>query len=294
MQSLLRSFLPAVLISGLLISSLHAEPVKLTNTEGREIEAELVSLEEDIVEVRVKPHGVIPLKLDQLSEASQKLVINTLDPTRFAPENPGKLILAKELVIEDALNESTWSEHWKGGMGDFYPKADHVVGVEDPSENHSAGAGRRQEMSSAIIEVEFRYDESTQMGIVIDYKADTGNKYDNQHVMKLQIRDGKFGLFGGTGWSDQTRRTKVGDMVDVELVEGWNTVVLEFHGQEMAGHLNGELITFGSTEEPIQAPKNQITLTAHGTVSYRNLKMWSGEMQHPEWEVGQTNTQDDS
>ncbi|MEM7602948.1 MAG: family 16 glycoside hydrolase [Verrucomicrobiota bacterium] len=274
----------ALLFSSFFMTSAEAETLTLTNADGREIQAELLSLEDDEVTIKMRQRGTFQLKLDQLSEESQNLVLEKLSPEPEGPESPGVLVLAEELVIEDALNSADWSENWRGGKGDFYAKEDHVIGVEDPSENHSAGAGRRQEMTTAIVQVEFRYDESTAMGIVIDFKADTDNKYDNQHVMKVQIQDGKFSLWGGTGWSDQTRRTIVGTPKEVEIVEGWNTIVLEFHEQEMVGHLNGEVVCLGSTEEPITAPKNQITLTAFGQVSYRHLKMWSGSEAHPEWE----------
>ncbi|MEM0968851.1 MAG: hypothetical protein AAGJ31_05845 [Verrucomicrobiota bacterium] len=278
-----------LLLSAIVLSNLApqatAEVVTLTNAAGKDIQAELLSLEGDAVTINMRPRGVFTLNLDQLSEASQELVLERLAPKPSGPEHPGVLVLAQELVIDDPLTDQDWSEHWRGGKGDFYPKEDRVVGVEDPSENHSAGAGRRQEMTSAIIQAEFRYDDSSAMGIVIDFKADTQNKYDNQHVMKMQIQNGKFSLWGGTGWSDQTRRTMVGQANEVTILEGWNRIVLEFHEQEMVGHLNGEVVCFGSTEEPIQAPKNQITLTAFGTVSYRNLKMWSGEEVHPDWET---------
>ncbi|MCB1123943.1 MAG: hypothetical protein KJT03_20485, partial [Verrucomicrobiae bacterium] len=42
-------------------------------------------------------------------------------------------------------------------------------------------------------------------------------------------------------------------------------------------HINNQMAFYGVALISQEAPKNRITLTARGTASFRNVKLWSGK-----------------
>lgn len=194
-----------------------------------------------------------------------------------------KMLKATKLVIDDPLTEETWNKHWKRAMGFWKWEGDSIKGIEDPKQNHHAGAGRIESMQSAIIEVEFRLDDSKKIQFGTDYL--TKDKKD--HLLRVSIDANGLAVRAGKGWGKTTSMKPVGKKVKMKFESGkWYKGRVEFHKQEVLVHINDKFVFYGTAQVNQDVEKNRVALTAKGTASFRNVKMWHGELKS-DWDKTQ-------
>lgn len=190
-----------------------------------------------------------------------------------AAEN--KMLNETKLLIDDPLTEETWNKHWKKAMGFWKWEGDSIKGIEDPKQNHHAGAGRIESMQSAIIEVEFRMDDSTKVQFGTDYLTD--DKKD--HLLRVSIDASGLSVRAGSGWGKTTSMKPVGKKVKMKFEPGkWYKGRVEFHKQDVVVHIDDKFVFYGTATVNQDVEKNRVALTAKGTASFRNVKVWSGEL----------------
>jgi len=181
----------------------------------------------------------------------------------------------KELLVEDPLTAETWEAHWKVLVGTWGWQGDALKGVEISEQNHHAGAGRIEDMTSGILEVEFRMDASRQLQFGYDYYTDAKK----DHLMRASIVPTGLAVRAGKGWAKETRMKPVGEKVPMSFEPGkWYKGKIEFHKDHLIVHIDDHLVFYGVALISQEVPKNRITLTARGTASFRNVKLWSGEV----------------
>jgi len=189
-----------------------------------------------------------------------------------------KSVLFSKLTLEvdDPLTESSWMENWKKAKGKFYFKNDAIVGEELPEEHHVAGAGRIIPMSSGVIQIEFRLDNSDMLQFGHDFSSE--DKKD--HLMRVAItKAGKLSVKAGLGWGPTTKMEPVGKPVPIKVEEGkWHTATVEFHRQKIVVHFDHIKVFEGEATANQDVEKNRIALQARGLVSFRNVKFWQGEV----------------
>jgi len=186
-----------------------------------------------------------------------------------------KMLNATKLAVDDPLTEATWNKHWKRAMGFWKWEGDSIKGIEDPKQNHHAGAGRTESMQSAIIEVEFRFDDSKKIQFGTDYTS----KEKKDHLLRVSIDANGVAVRAGKGWGKTTSMKPVGKKVKMKFEPGkWYKGKVEFYKQEIVVHINDKFIFYGTALINQDVEKNRIALTAKGTASFRNVKMWHGEL----------------
>ena len=196
-----------------------------------------------------------------------------------------KMLRSTKLVVDDPLTEETWNKHWKKAMGFWKWEGDSIKGIEDPKQNHHAGAGRIESMQSAIIEVEFRLDDSKKIQFGTDYLT----KEKKDHLLRVSIDPNGLAVRAGKGWGKTTSMKPVGKKVKMKFQPGnWYKGRVEFHKQEIVVHINDKFVFYGTAQVNQDVEKNRIALTAKGTASFRNVKMWHGEVKK-DWAKTQKN-----
>jgi len=209
-----------------------------------------------------------------------KCVLLSLLVLVFSVNAENKMLKATKLVIDDPLTEETWNKHWKRAMGFWKWEGDSIKGIEDPKQNHHAGAGRIESMQSAIIEVEFRFDDSKKLQFGTDYLT----KEKKEHLLRVSIDPNGVSVRAGKGWGKTTSMKPVGKKIKMKFVPGkWYKGKVEFHKQDIVVHINDKFIFYGAALINQDVEKNRVALTAKGTASFRNVKMWHGELKG-DWE----------
>lgn len=186
-----------------------------------------------------------------------------------------KMLNPVKLVIDDPLTEESWNKHWQKAMGFWKWEGDSIKGIEDPKQNHHAGAGRIESMQSAVIEVEFRMDNSQK----VQFGTDFLTKEQKDHLLRVCIDATGVSVRAGKGWGKTTSMKPVGKKVKMKFEPGkWYKGKVEFHKQEIVVHINDKFVFYGTAEVNQDVEKNRVALTAKGTASFRNVKMWHGEL----------------
>lgn len=193
------------------------------------------------------------------------------------------MLKTTKLLVDDPLTEETWKAHWKGLRGAWKWEGDSIKGIEIPEQNHHAGAGRIEDMESGVLELEFRMDDSRQLQFGYDYLT----KEKKDHMMRASIDAKGLSVRAGKGWGKETRMKSIGKRVNMTFEPGkWYKGKIEFHKDHLIVHINDQMLFYGVALISQEAPKNRITLTARGTASFRNVKLWSGELKS-DWEKTQ-------
>lgn len=187
---------------------------------------------------------------------------------------------ANRLLVDDPLTAETWEAHWGVLVGTWKWEGDSIKGIEIPEQNHHAGAGRIEDMTSGILELEFRLDDSRQLQFGYDYY--TEKKKD--HLMRATIEPTGLSVGAGKGWAKETKKKSIGEKVPMTFEPGrWYKGKIEFHKDHLIVHINDRMVFYGVALISQEVPKNRITLTARGTASFRNGKLWSGKLKS-DWE----------
>lgn len=193
------------------------------------------------------------------------------------------MLKTTKLLVDDKLTEESWKAHWKGLMGIWKWEGDSIKGIERPEQNHHAGAGRIENMKSGVLELEFRMDESRLLQFGYDYYS----KEKKDHMMRASIDAKGLSVRAGKGWAKETRMKPVGKKVKMTFEPGkWYKGKIEFHKDHLIVHINDQMMFYGVALISQEAPKNRITLTARGTASFRNVKLWSGKLKS-DWDKTQ-------
>lgn len=184
------------------------------------------------------------------------------------------MIQTDKLLVEDPLTAETWESHWKPLVGTWKWEGNSIKGIEILEQNHHAGAGRIEPMTSGVLEVEFRMDDSRQLQFGYDYYTD--EKKD--HMMRAVIEPDGLSVRAGKGWAKETKMKYIGSKIPMTFEPGkWYKGKIEFHKDHLIVHINNQMAFYGVALISQEAPKNRITLTARGTASFRNVKLWSGK-----------------
>lgn len=178
------------------------------------------------------------------------------------------------LLVEDPLDDSTFKAHWVKAKGTFAIEDGVFTAREILEENHHAGAGRLQPVVDGILDVEFRFVESSEVQFGLDYTTD--EKKD--HLLRAVVKNGTVSARAGWGWAKTTRMKPFGPKpvaLDVPAGE-WHRGRIEFRGQDVIIRIDGKTVFAASAETPLKdVQKNRLALTARGVAQFRNLKLWS-------------------
>lgn len=184
------------------------------------------------------------------------------------------MIKTDKLLVDDPLTAETWEAHWKVLVGTWKWEGDSIKGIEIPAQNHHAGAGRIEPMTAGVLEVEFRMDDSRNLQFGYDYYTD--EKKD--HLMRASIEPDGLSVRAGKGWAKETTMKSIGQKVPMTFEPGkWYKGRIEFNKDHLIVHIDDQMVFYGVSLISQEVPKNRITLTARGTASFRNVKLWSGE-----------------
>ena len=184
------------------------------------------------------------------------------------------MIQMDKLLVEDPLTAETWEAHWKPLVGTWKWEEDAIKGIEILEQKHHAGAGRIEPMTSGVLELEFRMDDSRQLQFGYDYY--TEEKKD--HMMRAVIEPDGLSVRAGKGWAKETKMQYVGTKIPMTFEPGkWYHGKIEFHKDHLIVHIDDQMLFYGVALISQEASKNRITLTARGTASFRNVKLYSGK-----------------
>ncbi len=166
---------------------------------------------------------------------------------------------------------------------------DCFTGIESPEAHHPATASFGMNFQNAIIQCDVRLN---------DVPAE-GRQYRSLFVKATDARDyvislsvGQGGLFltpyDGDRINPATKQREKGPVHQVLTpikINEWHTVVLEIHGSDVVGTIDGKSTTLSNPL--IATDKHSFMLGAGTEASFRNLRVWE-TLPNPEWPKHQT------
>jgi len=166
---------------------------------------------------------------------------------------------------------------------------DCFTGIESPEAHHPATASFGMNFQNAIIQCDVRLN---------DVPAE-GRQYRSLFVKATDARDYVISLSVGQGGlfltpydqdrinpaTKQREKGPVHQVLTPIKINEWHTVVLEIHGSDVVGTIDGKSTTLSNPL--IATDKHSFMLGAGTEASFRNLRVWE-TLPNPEWPKHQT------
>lgn len=249
-----------------------------TNSSGKTIQAELVSLAGDDITLKMENGRSYTLKLNTLSSADQEFAKAWQEEQKAlaeAPKPKTEPLMAKpgKVLYHSPLTEI--ESDWRAAHGDWSASENGLTGVEREADDHAAVFKRAQTMKDVIIEFDVLLGETKSAMFGIDDSKD--------HVCRVTITPGSFQARKDDNDHEGPDVSKPFNSVQEEFeTDEWHTVRIELLGEEMLAQ-TGDHISLGT--DPLLATEKAKWgfIVAGDTVGFRNLTIWEA-LPNEDWE----------
>ncbi len=183
-----------------------------------------------------------------------------------------KTLMAKrgKPLYQDAFIEDDLKKNWKHIFG-FWTIADRQLkAVEDPSKNHHGEVWATTDMKDVVIQLSFRFDGGTMLGLGLEHTDEKGN----DHLFRSTVHPDRFYMMQGSGWSGTTKLDRVAEKKIEFVKDRWYTMVVEIVGNAMLAHIDNQHVIYAEADG-IDTAKNQLSLQIRGDAGYyANVGIW--------------------
>ncbi len=259
-------------------NSIAGESRDWTNTDGKTITAELISMSGDEITLRMGNGREYTVSLDTLIEADGEyarswqagqtaLADAPVPVTAPLIGIPGKVLYHDDLTAIDAS--------WSMPKGEWVAGPAGLTGAELAADDHGAVFKRAQTLGDVIIEFEFLPGETKSVSFSIDD--------DKDHLCRVSLSSAGFQARKDDNDHEGPDVGKPFNNVTEPLAKDeWHRVRIEVVGEEMLAQI-GEEISLGS-DAILSREKIKWGFTVAGPAAgFRNLTIWEASP-NSEWE----------
>ncbi|MEM9281020.1 MAG: hypothetical protein AAGA96_04275 [Verrucomicrobiota bacterium] len=250
-----------------------------TNTDGKTINASLLSKEGDQVTLRMTNGRQYTISLSTLSEADHEYAAAWEAKQAAAAQGEAwglELSAPAEAIVETAFSTDTPPtrkgevEGWKAGIGEWRIEEGILIGDEVAEDDHASSLTYQFEASHLIIRAEVRLGTATEVAIAC---RDTVPP--SLHLGRLYITPEKLWIQKMTGIAGTTKAERlVTEEVEIDPEE-WYDVTIEIIGDTYRALVGDHEIE--ATHERFLDAKAIIALVNRGQgAQFRNVSLWHG------------------
>lgn len=263
------TLLPLAALAALLPLSSPAAPREWTNTAGKTITAEPISLQGEDLTLRMENGREYTIPLASLSQDDQAFAREWQEEqaaAASAPKPKTETILAMpgKVLYQSGLREK--GSDWSTPHGDWSASENGLTGIERAADDHAAVMKRAQALKDVIIEFDVLLGETDRAMFGIDDSKD--------HVCRVTLTPTSFQAQKDDNDHEGPDVGKPFNRVEEEF-EGdeWHTVRIELLGEEMVAQ-TGDHISLGS--DPLLATEKAKWgfIVSGDTVGFRDLTIW--------------------
>lgn len=246
-----------------------------TNSAGRTISAELLSLDGDNATLRLKNGRNYTVAVSTLSEADQDFVRHWQKQQEVsATMGETKLGVPTEAIVETTFDQDTPRTRkgdmagWKAGIGEWRIEEGSLIGDELPEDNHPSSLTYQFEADHLIIKAQVQLGSAQQIAFAC---RDTVPP--NLHLARLYITPDKLWIQRMSGIAKTTKAERlVAKEVSLKTDE-WYDVTIEIIGDKYCAKVGEEEIE--ATHERFADAKGIVALVNKGQgARYRNVALW--------------------
>ncbi len=248
-----------------------------TNSEGKTITADLVSVVGEDITLKMDNGREYTLPLSSLSDADgtfarewqaeQDALANAPKPaTETLMTLPGKVIYQTSFTEIDS--------EWKANVGDWSANEYGLSGVEVAADDHGGVMKRASTLKNVIVEYQVKLGETKGTAFGFD---------NNDHIARVSLSPAGFSAQKDDNDHEGPDTAKPFNKIAEEMAtDEWHTIRIELLGEEMLAQ-TGEHISMGS-DPLLAADKTKWGfVVSGGPVSIRNLTVWEA-LPNEEWE----------
>lgn len=269
----------ALTISGLLNFSISgAEELRdWTNTAGKTISAEMVSLSGNDITLKMENGRTYTLPLDSLSAEDQTFAKTALAEKEAIasapkPKTETLMTLPGKLLYETDFKEMP--EGWSGNVGDWSASESGLTGTERAADDHAAVMKKAMSLKDVIIEYDILLGTTKSAMFGID---------NNDHMCRVTLTRNSFQARKDDNDHEGPDMSKLFNSVSEEFKgDEWHTVRIELLGEEMLAQ-TGDHISLGSDPLLAQEKTKWGFVVSGDTVGFRNLAIWEA-LPNEAWE----------
>lgn len=267
-----------VLFSFTVPFSAWAELRSWTNSEGKTIEADLISLEGEEITLKMENGRTYTFALASLSAPDQEFAKAwkaEQDAIANAPKPKTEPLMA---IPGKVLYEASFEEMpdgWRMSHGAWEAGENGLTGVELEADDHAAVFKKALTVKDVIIEYDVMLGETKSAMFGIDD--------DKDHVCRVTLTNSSFQARKDDNDHEGPDVSKLFNRVEEEFeTDEWHTIRIELLGEEMLAQ-TGDHISLG-TDPLLATDKAKWGFVVSGdTVGFRDLKIWEA-LPNEEWE----------
>lgn len=273
----IRAALFSLLVIYLSTPEARSETRDWTNTAGKTITAELLSVENENATLKLENGREYTIALNTLSEGDQTYAKSWQEEqialaeapspaTKPLMTVPGKLLYHSDLTTIDS--------DWSIPCGEWESTSEGLTGAELAADDHAAVFKRSQTIKDVIIEFDIMIGESKSAMFGID---------GNGHLCRLSISRRLFQARKDDSDKEGPDTAKMFNAAEANFEpDEWQTVRIELLGEEMLAQ-TGEHISMGS-DPSLAGDKAKWGFVVSGeAVGFRNLSIWEASL-NEDWE----------
>jgi hypothetical protein len=272
------SLLPVILLSATTLVGLAGETREWTNSAGKTITAELISLDGDTITLKMENGREYPIPLSSLSADDQAFASEWQETQKAladAPKPKTESLMAApgKLLYHASLEEMP--EGWRMPHGDWSASETGLSGIERPADDHAAVFKNGMPLKDVVIEFDVLLGETKSAMFGIDDAKD--------HVCRVTLTPSSFQARKDDNDHEGPDMSKPFNSISEEFeTDEWHTVRIELLGEEMVAQ-TGDHISMG--RDPLLATEKAKWgfVVSGGPVQFRNLTIWEA-LPNEEWE----------
>lgn len=274
----MKTFLVIALIAAVIPLPATAELRPWTNSVGKTIQAELVSLEGDDITLKMENGRSYTLDLNTLSLTDQKFAKNwqaELKAMADAPKPKTETIMATpgKVIYRSSLKEAEGT--WKMRPGKWEFSENGLTGVELAADDHAAVIKQQLPLKDVIIEFDVLLGGAKSAMFGIDDSKD--------HVCRVTLTKFSFQARKDDNDHEGPDKSKPFNSVNEDFdTDEWHTVRIELLGEEMLAQI-GDHISLGT--DPLLATEKAKWgfIVAGEQAGFRDLTIWEA-LPNEDWE----------
>lgn len=257
-------------------SAEDAAPFRIwTNTEGKQLNAQLVSIDGDTITIKTDRGRVYPdLKLEMFSD-DDRAWVQAYQEEQAAkeaealkrPKTETLLATAGELLVDEHFEKI--SEDWRRGPGSWEAEGGMLTAQEREEDNHGAVLKRAMPLTNAVVEFEVKLSETAKQAA---FGFDS-----NDHICRIQIMPKAFLIKKDDHDHEGPDEAVLLEKKELETgPDEWLPVRLELVGSHFLAEVNGET-AYGSHELIASEKTRWGLVVGGGPVQFRALRVWAAE-----------------
>ncbi|MEM6915144.1 MAG: hypothetical protein AAF491_01160 [Verrucomicrobiota bacterium] len=249
-----------------------------TNSEGKTIEAALVSLEGENITLKMANGRTYTIELSSLSAADQEFAKSWQAEQQAIADAPKPktepiMSLPGKVLYQDSLQMVP--EGWRMSHGEWAADENGLTGLELEADDHAAVFKNAMTLKDVIIEFDVMLGETKSAMFGIDDSKD--------HLCRVTLTNSSFQARKDDNDHEGPDVSKLFNRAEDEFeTDEWHTIRIELLGEEMVAQ-TGDHISLGT--DPLLATEKAKWgfVVSGGTVGFRDLTICEA-LPNEEWE----------